>query len=358
MKRILILKRSSFGDIIHALPVIPALRKYYPEAKITWLTEVGYGPFLRSVQGIDTVVEIGFRSMLRQGQLDGYLRRLRRLRKEGPYDALIDLQGTLKSWLLLLRMRAARKIGFNRADAREPQVTRFYTEQAPPMPAGLHVIRMNLKLLETVGVNAEELVFPSIGTERSDADFIAQWLCNSGLSDGSGFIIVNPFTAWPTKDWPLEHAASLCRMIERDTRLKCVVIHGPKEAEKAREVAAKSEGSALPAPPTNLGLLTAILRLATAYVGGDTGPTQLAAALGVPIVAVFGPTDPQRNGPFDPADVVIWVELACKRCRRNRCYESIDRWAECMRRITPEMVMASLLLRLQAAGRKPRTSIE
>jgi heptosyltransferase-1 len=351
MKRVLILKRSSFGDIVHALPVIPALQKKFPETKITWLTGVGFGPFLRTVRGIEEVVEIGFRSMLSRGQLDGYIKQMRRLKKEGPHDALVDLQGSLKSWYLLLRARARRKIGFNRADAREPLVTRFYSEQAQPMPPGLHIIRMNLKLLETLGVEPGEPTFPAIETAASDSEYIGNWLARHKLGEGEGFIVINPFTAWRTKNWPLEHASALARLIGREAGMRCVLLHGPNEAEQAGEAARNSAGAAIPAPPTSINQLAALLRRAAGYVGGDTGPTQLAAALKVPIVAIFGPTDPQRNGPIDPADVVIRAELACDKCSRNRCPQSSDQWAECMRRITPESVLASLQLRIEAAAR-------
>ncbi|HUX07556.1 MAG TPA: glycosyltransferase family 9 protein [Acidobacteriota bacterium] len=350
MKRILILKRTSFGDIIHALPVIPAIRNSHPDSEITWLTELGYGPFLRAVEGIDTVVEIGLRSMLRRGRIGDYFRRLRSLRKGGEFDVLIDLQGTLKSWLLIMRARARRKIGFNRADAREPLVTRLYSDQAPPMPDDFHIIQQNLKLLESVGIEAEETKFPRIKNAPEQTAYIDKWLARHGLNADPGFVVINPFTAWRTKSWPLEHAAALCRMVRRELGSKSLLLFGPKEKEEVGEAVKLSEGAAMPAPPTDILQLLALLRRTRAYVGGDTGPTHLAAALRVPLVAMFGPTDPQRNGPIDPADPVIRADLGCDRCSRNTCPESDNRWAECMRRISPDTVLQSLRVRLETAA--------
>ncbi len=300
MKSVLILKRTSFGDIIHALPVIPAIRDRFPDAEITWLTELGYGPFLRSVEGIDGVVEIGLRSMLRRGKFREYFRRLRSLRKGDAFDALLDLQGTLKSWLLILRARARRKIGLNRKDAREPLVTHLYSEQAPPMPAGLHIVSQNLKLLEAIDIKTERIWFPKIAEASEHSEYIDSWLKRHGMAENASFVLINPFTAWTNKNWPTAHAAALCRMVRRELGVKSLVLFGPKEKEEAEEAARLSEGAALPAPPTDISQLVALLRRAKAYVGGDTGPTHLAAALSVPLVALFGPTDPQRNPSIRP----------------------------------------------------------
>jgi len=276
MRNILILKRSSFGDIIHALPTIPPIKRAFPEAKITWLTDIGYGRLLRAIEGVDAVVEIGFRSLARRKRLTSYFGKLKELRQV-RFDALLDLQGTLKSWFLLARARAARKIGFDRADLREPMVRFFYTEQAPPLQESLHVIRKNLRLLETLGVEAEKIEFPRVSIDPAKSTGVDRWLERQGLSGGVGFVAVNPFAAWRNKLWPQEHAAALCRMVRRELNMGTVILHGPHEGGAAGEIARMSDGAAVPAPPTDILQLAALLSRAC-----SGRPTRSATARSTP----------------------------------------------------------------------------
>lgn len=341
MNSILILKRSAFGDIIHTLPVIPALRKKFPKASITWVTEVGFGDFLRTQEGIDRVVEIGFRSMFRRGLLGKYRRRMKSISTE-KFDVLIDFQGTLKSWLQLWSVRAERKIGFNRLDARESFTTRFYTEQVPPMPYGLHVIKQYLRLLEPLGISEREIRYPGIHLDSRDDDYVDRWMAEQGAGK---LVAVNPFTNWMTKNWPHQNVVDFCKLLGNETKYRPLLIWGPPEKAKAEKIVSAADGAALLAPATNLTQLAALLRRCALYIGGDTGPTHLATSMNVPVVALFGPTDPRRNGPIDPADETLWLEMTCKGCRRNRCKLN-DTVAECMLRISPQMALEAVLRRL------------
>jgi heptosyltransferase-1 len=340
MNGILILKRSSFGDIVHTSAVIPPLRRSFPDAKITWVCGAGFGPFLSAVEGIDEVVEAG----LRASGIGSYLKALRSLRAR-HFDVLIDFQGTLKSWLLVLRAKAARKIGFNRADAREPLITRFYNETIPPLEAGLHVIRQYYELLRPLGVKVDRIGFPSFNIRREDSELIDEWFRANGLGVD---VVVNPFTNWKTKSWPSEHAASLCRLLSSELGIRPLLLWGPGEKAAAEEIARAADGAAVIGPASGLTQLVALLRRTRLYIGGDTGPTQLAAALGVPLVALFGPTDPWRNGPLAPDDIIIREDLDCDGCKRNRCSRGTR--PECMQRITPEIVLRAVIERL---GEKP-----
>ena len=336
MKSILILKRSALGDVVHTLAIIPPLRERFPEARITWMTGPGYGALLNAAEGIDEVIEVGFR----KGKLQDYFNTLKKLKRE-RYDALIDFQGSLKAWLLILSANAKRKIGFNRADARESIVTRLYHEQIPALPPGLHVIRQYLRLLQPLGIETDNIRFPALKTNRRDNEATDRWLAEQGVKT---VIFLNPFTTWKTKNWPERHAAELSLLISKRLKAKTILLWGPGERERAEGIVAAARGAALLAPHTDVLKLVALLRRADLYIGGDTGPTQLAAALGVPIVAIFGPTDPLRTGPFAPDDVWIREDLACERCSRNRCYESDP--PECMLRITPDIVIKAVFERL------------
>jgi lipopolysaccharide heptosyltransferase I len=340
MERIVILKRTAFGDIVHTLPVIPALKRAFPRAHITWIVESGLAKLVSAVEGVDAVVEIGFRSLWRSGLFREYRARLRHLRTLRA-DVLIDFQGTLKSWLMIVAARAGRTIGFNHADAREPSITRFYSEQAPPMPYGLHIVRQNLRVLALLGIEQEEIVFPRLHLDLLDEEFIDNWMAERGISRA---VAVNPFTTWFTKNWPPEHAAALCRALPA-LGLQPLVLWGPGERDAAQEIVARAGDDAFLAPPTTLPRLAALLRRCHIYLGGDTGPTHLAAALGTPLVALFGPTDPRRNGPVDPDDETLWLQMECKGCTRRRCRLNANA-AECMARLTPEMALEAVRRRL------------
>ena len=346
MQKVLILKRTAFGDIIHTLPVVSALRKHLDDPHITWISASVYAPFLERVSGIDEVVDISFRKMFLSGQLATYRQNLRRV-TSADYDVLIDFQGTMKSWNILLKSKAETKLGFNRADAREPFTTRFYTRQVPPMPYGMHIIRQYLRLLQPLGIDEKEIVYPEFKVTEADNSLINTWRRKLGHKK---LVAVNPFTNWMTKCWPEENAAEFCRLLCEATDFQPVILWGPKEKMAAERIVSCSSGSALLAPPTNLIQLAAFLKQCSAYVGGDTGPSHLSAAFSVPVVYLFGPTDPGRNGPFRKADLVLHIKPECKRtCRRNECKMN-EKVAECMRLISPREALDALLQRLDQKG--------
>lgn len=341
MKSILILKRSAFGDVVHTMAILPPLRAKYPGVKITWLTGVGYSRLIHAVEGVDEVIEAG----LRAGGIGHFRNALKRLRGE-RFEALIDCQGTLKSWWLILRAKAKKKIGFHRADAKESLVTKLYSEQISKLPAGLHVIRQYLMLLKPLGIEAGEIRFPPFKADATAEEKIKDWSTASDLREPT--IIINPFTAWRTKSWPRGHTSKLCRLLYKENGLKPILLWGPGEKEAAEQIALAADGSAIMAPPTTHIEMIELFRRSRLYIGGDTGPTQLAAAMGVPMVALFGPTDPLRNGPFNPQDAVIREDLDCRKCSRNKCCEGKE--PECMKRITPETVQRAIQDRLASIG--------
>jgi ADP-heptose:LPS heptosyltransferase len=152
----------------------------------------------------------------------------------------------------------------------------------------------------------------------------------SGALSGGGYSLINPGAAWPNKRWPAERFGAVAAALKQRHGLASVVSWGPGEQSLARDVAAASAGAAAPAPPTAIGDFLAIARDAALAVSGDTGPLHLDAAVGTPIVALFGPTDPSRNGPWSPDDVSFsrFADCVChyeRRCRRARpCIEDIS----------------------------------
>jgi ADP-heptose:LPS heptosyltransferase len=247
------------------------------------------------------------------------IRELRRSR----YDVAFDLQGLLKSAALARFSGAHRVVGFSSNYLRERLARPFYTDVYDPGGGGMydprersHVVQMNLGLLATIGVAAGAPEFP---IDRVDTE-IARAMRERA---GNRYALVNPGAAWPNKRWPAARYGAVARAIEERHGLKTIVTWGPGEEGLAQEVVRESSGAALLSPKTSIVDLLALIRGATLMISGDTGPTHVAAALGTPIVGIYGPTRPSRNGPWAPADITISRDGVCqchhlRRCTRDR----------------------------------------
>ncbi len=326
--RILLVRLGSLGDIVHALPAAAALRKRFPDARMDWLVDARYASILELVPIIDgrVVVARGRRARRpadvahsSRGPV-GTIRYLRRQR----YDVAVDFQGLLKSALFARLSGARRVVGFDRRDAREGLAAIFYSERCGVSEA-VHVVDKNLGLLGSLGIVSAARQFPL----DVPPSLVAEAVLERGAQTGP-YVLVNPGAAWPNKRWPPARFAGLAAWLHERHGLRSVVIWGPGERELASSIAEASAGAATLAPPTNVGDLLAIARGARLVVSGDTGPLHIAAAVGAPIVGLFGPTDPARNGPWDSADVTLsrFGDCVChyeRRCRRRHaCIEDIS----------------------------------
>ena len=303
MKRVLIVRLSALGDIVHALPVLNRLRDTFPEAQIDWLVEENYAPALALAAGLTRRIIVRAKSdgtsgdpvMFAAGL--GYVRAAKFLRSQ-RYDAALDLQGLLKSAVWARASGAQRVIGFDRDHLREPLAASFYTDSVMPDVSG-HVIRKNLSILHAVNVEPgppELTVVPHATPEMIKTIQIA------GGSDG--YIVINPGAAWPNKCWPPERFAALALALRDRTGLHSLVTWGPKERALAGEVSRASGGAAAPAPATSVSDLAALMRSAALVIAGDTGPLHIGAAVGTPIVGLFGPTRP---------DARLFLAAVCRR---------------------------------------------
>ena len=317
MSRFLLVRLGALGDIVHAIPVAAALSRAFPSARIDWLVSAKHRELLDLVPVVDRRLVIRDRGT---GPLPmAIIRELRRSR----YDVAFDLQGLLKSALLARLSGAQRVVGFSSSYLRERIARPFYTDVYDPGGGGMfdpreqsHVVQMNLGLLTTVGV---AMAAPEFPIDRVDTD-IARAMRERA---GNRYVLVNPGAAWPNKRWPAARYGAVARAIEERHGLKTIVSWGPGEELLAQEVAREGSGAALLSPGTSIADLLALVRGATLMISGDTGPTHLAAALGTPIVGIYGPTRPSRNGPWAPADITISRDLVCqchhlRRCTRDR----------------------------------------
>ena len=315
MTRFLIVRLGALGDVIHGIPAAAALRAQFPAAQIDWVTDPRYVELLGLVRGLDRRVPIDTR---RLAEAVSTIRELRGAR----YDAAIDLQGLIKSAAIARGAGADRTIGFPGAHLREPAARFFYSETPSPGDAA-HVIFKNMALLAPLGVREARVAFPLDVPETPAAGEVR------GRAGRSGYALLNPGAAWPNKRWPPDRFGALAALIRERLGLRSFVLWGPGEDALAAAVTAASGGAAEMAPATTTVDLFALARSARLMVSGDTGPLHIAAAMGTPIVSLFGPTRAERNGPWAAADVAISRTATCvchyeRRCRRGRpCIDEI-----------------------------------
>jgi lipopolysaccharide heptosyltransferase I len=330
---ILIVRLGALGDIIHAIPAAAALRNAFPDARIDWLVEARHRPMVDLISVIDRAV------VLERPSMTGWLDVARRMR-EGRYDVAIDFQGLMKSAVLARASGASRVIGFSIWHLREKGARPFYSEIHRDTPAERadHIVRQNLALLRSLGVNDLTIRFPLADVRSGALEEI-----RTAIGGEHPFALINPGAAWPNKRWPPDRFGEVASFL-RDVRgLPSFVLWGPGEEGLAGAVVETSSGAARAAPPTRLADLLALSRAASLMVSGDTGPLHIAAAVGTPTVSLFGPTDPQRNGPWSADDVTVSRFGACG-CHYERTCKKAE-W--CLASIGVPEITAAIQQRFQ-----------
>lgn len=308
MNSFLIVRLGSLGDVIHGIPTAAALRVAYPHARIDWMVDPRYVDLLNLVDGIDRRVAVDPRTLLGSGRsrFRETLRELRRMH----YDAVIDLQGLLKSAVLSRLVKARWTIGFPREHLREPMARFFYTHTPRPRDAE-HVVYKNLALLAPFKIDDRKLRFP-INVPHTPT-------VESVIDRFGGYALLNPGAAWTNKRWPPERFGAVAAAIFEQFGMKSLVLWGPGEQPLAQAVAAASSGAAEASPPTTIVDLVSLARGAQLMISGDTGPLHIAGAVGTPIVALFGPTFAERNGPWGLFDVTVSRTDQCQCHYRRTC---------------------------------------
>jgi heptosyltransferase-1 len=337
--KILIVKLSAIGDVIHTLPALNALRRTFPEAHITWLVEEPASEIVTSHPAVDRVLVSDRKRWLRGlrspgrwenlRQISGFLRTLR----DTSYDVVIDFQGLLKSAVLIRWARGKRKIGYNKS--RECSYLAL-NERVPPFDMDKHAVFRYLHLVEGLSVNVESVTF-DIPFGEEETHYVTSILRQSGWT-GEPVIAINPVAKWKAKLWPAENFSRLADRL-RDECEVFVVFTGAAADRKeiSRIRAAMRHDCADQSGRTGLKQLAALYALSSCLVTPDTGPMHLAAAVGTPVVALFGPTAPWRTGPFGECHEVIRAGLSCSPCFKRSCDT-----ARCMDDLSPEEAFAAV----------------
>ena len=330
----LLVRLSSIGDVVHTLPALAALHRHGWEAD--WLVEPPSRVLLDDNPAVARVIAAPSRKSFGWGEALSTARTLRAQR----YDVALDFQGLWKSAAWARVSGARRVVGWARASRREPGSALLLGER-PQWRGGGHVIDKNLALLRPLGIEAVGLrEFPLPLSAESVARVDAGL---ASLEHGS-LAVLNPGGGWTSKLWPAERFGALAKGL-REVGLLPLVSWGPGEESLADRVVAASHGAAVRAFPTTLLDYVEVARRARLVVAADTGPLHLACAVGTPVVALFGPTDPARNGPFAREDVVVRRLPPCAPCYSRTC----QRHAGIMAAIGVAEVVAAAQRRLAAA---------
>ena len=338
MDKFLIIRLSSLGDIIHTLPAFSALRTTFPNAHITWVVEEPGREILELVPGLDRIVVVRakqwkWHSRFLRSEL-GQLRKDIRTRDQ----VAIDFKGLIKSGLIGWLSGAKKRVGFHRSDLREPAASLFYTQAAARFENRGHVIHKNLNLLQVLGIQQDDPVFPIVLPEALQAHVLEK-LNLLGFAGRSKLAVVNVGAAWETKRWS---AAKWTQMLKAMTApgIFPVLLWGTEQERiLAQEI---TEGCQVPAVPfLFLKEALALLNTADLVVSGDTFALQAACALARPVVGIFGPTDPKRNGPFRKEDRSAIQSLDCSYCYKRTCPH-----VKCLETLNPEYVAKLCLERL------------
>jgi heptosyltransferase I len=336
--KVLIVKVSALGDVVHALPVLAHLHAVHQDIVVDWLVESSFAPLLQGHPLLRRVIHLDTRGWRKQGAataVRGSWAVGRQLREE-KYDVVLDLQGNSKSGLFTGLSGARKRFGFDSSQTREWLNTLTTNYKVGIPPECHHISSRYLRIARDAfpGETDVSLCGP-LPVQEEAAQAISAMLEERGLTPGE-FIVAHYGTTWETKLWPLDRWLELAKnlVVEKDRQL---VLTWGNNVEKvaAERIAEACQGRAVIWPRGTLQELVALLAEARLVIGADTGPIHIAAAAGTPTVSIFRVTDSLRNGPSGDKHIRIQAPMDCSPCLRKSC--DLDR--ECGRSVTVDSVM-------------------
>ncbi len=343
-ENILIIRLSAIGDVINVLPALRQLRSHFSNSKITWLVEDRASEILRDHPDIDEVI-VYPRKKWQSGILkvnkslniiSESLSFYKKLRKN-HYDLVVDFQGNLKSAVMNLITGSGNRLGFGKGYCKE---FNYLSTQYHAYPAGkkIHRIEKNLSLLKELDIETSFLR-PELPVTKDDEGYITNFI-SKNADPSLPIIILHPGTSkfGSFKQWSSQSYTLLADKILDKYKANVILTWGPGEIDIVNEIIKNMEHNALPACETkSIKQLTALMKRATLFIGGDTGPLHIASIMGIPVVGIYGPKDPAIYGPYDGMAVVIKKDVPCSPCKKRTCGDPI-----CMSSILPEDVFCGV----------------
>ena len=363
--RILLVRTSSLGDVVHALPVLAALRRHLPRARLGWVVEEAYAPLLAGHPDLDRLIVVRLRRWgkrpWRARALGEMARFVADLDRFAP-QVVLDLMGNHKAAAIAALSLAPRRIGHARAGRREPSSALWLSERVPA--DGTHAVDRALSLLDALGLPREPADFGGDKLFGGTGPAAARAEARAGLAAAPPYVLLHPGAGWGNKAYPPAWWGEAARRLHAATGVRTRIAAAPGEEALAAAVAAAAAGGASPAAAggvsevaaggasataagvvsgpaaepvaaPDLPALAALLRGAALMLGGDTGPTHLAHALGTPVLMVMGPTDPERHGPYGSPESAVFKRLAC-----SFCYQRLPEAKACLLEVPPRLVAA------------------
>lgn len=325
-RKILVIKPSSLGDIIHSLPFLYAIKETFQKAAVHWVVSKGleglleYHPMVRKLVVIN---KDQWKDLWKVKETISEAKALFKELRDEEYDMVIDLQGLLRSGLIAQATRSPLRVGFT--EAREGS-NLFYTHKIKGS-RDIHAVDRYLKIAKALGCDMEDMRFPMPLIKESEK-------VKKLRQEVGSYGVIVPGARWKTKRWLPE---SFGRTASR-LGTKTIVVGGPSDSEIAGAIEKESGGRAISmAGKTDLKELISIIRNASYMISNDSGPMHIAAAFKIPVVAIFGPTNPVRTGPYGSSHKVVRSNMPCAPCYRKNC-----RSARCMEDISVEMVLEAV----------------
>ncbi len=352
-RRILIVRLSALGDVVCTLPALTSLRKGYPDAHIAWLVEDRSGDLLKDHPLLDELIVFP-RSRWQQtfSQRVGHWRTLADCYqffsglRSRRFDTAIDFQGNAKSGFLTYVSGARLRVGFDRRNSTEGNFV-FINRRVPIANPYIARTQKYLELAHAVG-GAPGRMPAVLATWRDESAKAAAFFRRAALR--RPVVVIHPGTSefGAFKRWPPERFGELARRLARHHKASILITWGPRERTLAAKVAATAGRAATLSMPTrSLRELAELLRRADLFIGADTGPMHIAAAVGVPVVALFGPKDPVLHRPYTQRSRIVRAGVECSPCTKRTCND-----VRCMTAITVDMVLAAAR-ELLKAGKRP-----
>jgi heptosyltransferase-1 len=336
--RVLLIKPSSLGDIVHALPVVSAVKERWPEAHLTWFVKRQWADLVHRFKGVDRIWPV-------DSSIGGWLGEIRALRAE-RFDLVIDLQGLFRSGALARLSGSPVRIGF--ANGREGSPW-FYTHRVPVSSMEMHAVDRYLLIAAALGASPQGT--PQFRFKSLEEDLAAiRDLCqNKKFSAEKSWVAMSVSARWPTKRWPLSSFATVIDQLAREKLGPVVLIGSSDEKCEANRLKAMTTSPFVDLTGTvPLGFLPALLSRASVLITNDSGPMHVAAAVGTPVVALFGPTSASRTGPYGSNHTVLTQQIACRPCFSRSC-KNPDRLA-CLTTIDPDRVTSAVRSRLHGVA--------
>ncbi len=332
MEKIVIVKLSSLGDIIHTLPAFNILRKEYPKSEIIWIVEKSGKKILELVNGIDKIYTIDTKALRKGRNIQNNIRKIRAIKKIKA-DAVFDFQGTLKSAVITALLISEKKIGFDKKNLKEKGAAFFYNIKANPFDELNHIIKKNISLLNTIGIKNQKIEFPDF---RVDDKTVMQVKEKTDKIDLNQSVILNIGAGWQTKKLDIEKWITISKKLVKHEITPIILWGNSTEKETAKIIT--NEAKLRLFPLFTIEELIVLFKKIKLVVSADSFPLHLAEALNTPTVAIFGPTPPSRNGPFNPHSKIIYHKLKCSNCFKKKCGKLL-----CMKKITAKEVVDKII---------------